>query len=133
MSSSHNPNAFRLHFYFLLFFGVFFFAVFLNCSSSHMLIHVVNDCSTISFLEKFTCVLLTVQTSTITQAHTHKKATKEYEGIQKQFHSICASLCQFCLILFAPYFSTIFSLHFLKWLYGDGLVCKSAPLRFISF
>lgn len=36
-----------------------------------------------------------------------------------------------CLILFAPYFSTIFSLHFLKWLYGDGLVCKSAPLRFI--
>lgn len=99
-----------------------------------MLIHVVNDCSTISFLEKFTCVLLTVQTSTITQAHTHKKAKKEYEGIQKQFHSICASLCQFCL--FVWFFLPLILVQFSVYTFWNGfmvMVWCANPRHFVSF
>lgn len=67
--------------------------------------------------------------------HTHTKRqsknTKAFKNNSIPYAPVCANFVCLFASFFSPYFSTIFSLHFVKWLYGDGLVCKSAPLRFI--
>lgn len=133
----HTTQMHSVYTFIFCFFRCFFlfFAVFLNCSSSHMLIHVVNDCSTISFLEKFTCVLLIVQTSTITQAHTHTKRqsknTKAFKNNSIPYAPVCANF----VCLFASFFPLIlvqFSVYTL-W-NGFMVMVWCANLRhFVSF
>lgn len=134
------PKCIPFIFYFLLFSVVFFFfAVFLNCSSSHMLIHVVNDCSTISFLEKFTCVLLTVQTSTITQAQTHTKRqpknTKAFKNNSIPYAPVCANfVCLFASFfpLFQYKFQFTLSEMALWWWFGVQIRATSFHFSFIG-
>lgn len=119
-------------FFFLLFIFDSVVTMSSNCLGTHMLIHIMNDCSTISFLVKFTWICLTLRKRQ-RKIWKYKNMQKIYTHTHIQFHMRQFIIMFVCPLYFAPHFKYVWAhvhhfTHFVNGFMGV-FASKSAPLH----